>query len=606
LNRVSKTLAIGIAGWCSASAAFAQLTERVSVDSSEIEANYGSELPSPTGAIVSSDGRFVAFQSSATNLVPGDTNGTWDVFVRDRLTGTTERVSIDSSGVQANGSSGLYGISISPDGRYVVFESIATNLVIGDTNGAGDLFLRDRLMGTTERVSLDSSGAQGNALSTHPSIADAGRLVVLASNASNLVAGDTNGELDIFIRDRVSGATELVSVSTAGVQGNSISEFSSISADGRYVAFSSSATNLAPLDTNLRVDVFVRDRQLGLTTRVSRSSTGVQGNGHSNLPCISSDGRYVAFMSEATNLVAGDTNARTDVFVHDRLTAATVRVSLGPGGIQADDESTEPSFSGDARFLAFQSRASNLVANVPFNLTRRIYVRDLLAGTNELVSVATDGSQSGTTGAMTAWISSDGRYVTFKSSSTDLVPGDMNGAQDVFIHDRHASGFSSLCTPGQDGVIDCPCGNPPSAAGRGCENSSSTGGAALSASGIAYLSIDSLVFTTRFEKPTATSILLQGDAPLPSGAGFGQGVRCVGGTMKRLYVKLAANGSITAPELGAGEPTISARSATLGAPILPGETRYYLVYYRDPFVLGGCPAGSTFNSTQTGSATWWP
>jgi hypothetical protein len=155
-------------------------------------------------------------------------------------------------------------------------------------------------------------------------------------------------------------------------------------------------------------------------------------------------------------------------------------------------------------------------------------------------------------------------------------------------------------------VIACPCANPASGPDRGCDNSSATGGAALSASGLASLSADSIVVTTSGEKPSATSILLQANATNPTGQVFGQGVRCTAGTHKRLYTKSAVAGSITAPDFAGGDPTISARSAALGDTILPGESRWYLVYYRDPIVLGGCPSASTFNATQTGSITWWP
>jgi len=601
-----KTLAIVVVGLCSMGGASAQVTERVSVSSTGAQANYGADLPGPSAPVLSADGRYVVFRSSATDLVVGDTNATWDVFIRDRLNGTTERVSVDSSGSEAIGPSGLYGIAISADGRYVVFESFASNLVGGDTNGARDIFLRDRQTGTTERISVDSNGAQANANSLHPSITPDGRFISFCSNATNMVPSDNNGQMDVFIRDRLNGTTELVSVSTAGVLGNGLSELPSMSADGRYVAFGSAATNLGPLDTNGYVDVFVRDRQIGLTTRVSRNSLGIQGNGHSDFPCISTDGRYVAFMSQATNLVPGDTNAFEDIFINDRMTAMTVRVSVGTGGVEANGDCSEPSFSADARYLAFQSSATNLVPNIPPSVIGRIYVRDLPNGTNELESLATNGAAPSNGGCAEGWISADGRYVSFRSNATDLVAGDTNGSMDVFIHDRFASGFATLCDPGTYNVIACPCGNQPSSLGRGCDNSSFTGGAVLAAGGIAYLSIDSLVFTTSDEKPNATSILLQGTTSLPTGVAFGQGVRCVGGSMKRLYVKAAVNGSITAPDFAAGDATVSMRSASLGDPIQSGESRFFLVYYRDPIVSSSCPATSTYNATQTGQISWWP
>jgi len=169
-----------------------------------------------------------------------------------------------------------------------------------------------------------------------------------------------------------------------------------------------------------------------------------------------------------------------------------------------------------------------------------------------------------------------------------------------------SSRFTSLCDPGSDGVHACPCANAPAGGGRGCDNSAATGGAALSASGAAYLAADSLMFTTSGEKPTATSVLLQGTTPVASGAVYGQGVRCLGGALKRLFTKSASGGSITAPSFAAGDASVSARSAAKGDPIHAGDSRWYLVYYRDPTVLGGCPSSSTFNTTQTGRVDWHP
>jgi hypothetical protein len=254
--------------------------------------------------------------------------------------------------------------------------------------------------------------------------------------------------------------------------------------------------------------------------------------------------------------------------------------------------------------VAFERFATNLVPG-DTNGSSDIFVHDRQGGTTERVSVDSAGAQ-GNSGSGAFSISADGRYVTFDSNASNLVAGDTDASSDVFFRDRTYSPLMSSCDPGVGGVLTCPCSNPPSALGRGCDNSSATGGASLSASGIAYLSIDSLVFMTNGEKPAATSIVLQGTTYLGAGVVYGQGVRCVGGALKRLFVKAAVGGSITAPDFGAGDPTVSARSAALGDIIQPGQSRYYLVYYRDPTVLGGCPASSTFNSTQTGQVTWWP
>ena len=576
----------------------AQVTARVSVTSSGTQGQGGSEEPS-----ISGDGRYVAFESSSPDLVPGDGNIISDIFVRDRFIGTTQRVSVDPGG--ASGNSDSRSPSISSDGRYVAFHSQASNLVAGDSNGHPDVFVRDRLSGTTERVSVDSGLTQGNNYSNVPSVSDDGRFVAFASNASNLVAGDTNGFLDVFVRDRLAGTTERVSVDSNGGQADHISNLPSISSDGRFVAFHSMASNLVGGDSNGAEDVFVRDRLMGTTERVSVDSGGAQANGTCQAPSISSDGRYVAFRSEASNLVAGDTNGATDVFVRDRLMGTTARASVGAGGVQGTGPSYFPSVSDDGRFVAFNSPASNLVSG-DTNGVEDIFVRDRQAGTTERVSVDSAGAQV----AANSWwasIAGDGSCVAFYSFSSSLVPGDTNGSTDVFVHERSGGpDFTSLCEPGVGGVIACPCSNPPTGPGRGCDNSSATGGASLTASGGTYLSSDSLVFTTSGEKPTALSIVGQWNNTVASGVTFGQGVRCTAGTLKRLFSQNAVAGSITVPNFGAGDPSVSARSAAKGDTILAGSSRWYLVYYRDNTVLGGCPPLANFNSTQTGRVTWSP
>jgi Tol biopolymer transport system component len=263
--------------------------------------------------VVSADGRFVAFLSTASNLVPGDTNGEPDVFVHDRRTGSTRRVSVGTGGAQGNSVSD--NPAISADGRFVAFASYASNLVRGDGNDDQDVFVRDRQAGTTARVSLGPGGAQGDFYSDNPALSANGRFVAFESGASNLVPGDSNGVLDVFVRDRQTGTTRRVSLGAAGAQGDEFSFGPAISADGRFVAFASVATNLVPGDTNGEADVFVRDRKAGTTRRVSFGLGSAQGNGESYAPALSADGRLVAFLSRATNLVPGDTNGVQDVFV---------------------------------------------------------------------------------------------------------------------------------------------------------------------------------------------------------------------------------------------------------------------------------------------------
>ena len=276
----------------------------------------GNDYSGAGGLAISAKGRFVAFGSSASNLVPGDTNGFEDVFVHDRRSGRTERVSVSTTGKQGNNLS--MSPSISANGRFVTFNSDASNLVPGDANGTIDVFIRDRKLGTTELISISSSGQQGNGFNSGGAISADGRFVAFDTQADNLVPGDTNGHNDVFVRDRLKGTTERVSISSQGVQGNDLSDDAALSANGRFVVFQSYATNLVKGDTNGTVDIFVRDRDLGTTERVSVSSGGVQADRASDRGSITDGGRFVAFGSDARNLVPGDANGATDIFVRTR------------------------------------------------------------------------------------------------------------------------------------------------------------------------------------------------------------------------------------------------------------------------------------------------
>jgi len=345
-------------------------TTRVSVATDDTQADTDSYV-----AGISADGRYVAFVSLASNLVAGDTNGQRDLFVQDRVTGATTRVSVATDGTQANKNDGLQS-AISADGRYVAFHSSASNLVAGDTNGTNDVFVHDRVTGATTRASVATDGTQANGHNFGVSISADGGYVAFDSLASNLVAGDTNGKWDVFVHDRDTGATTRVSVATDGTQANNES-LGAISADGRFVAFGSLASNLVAGDTNGQRDVFMHDRDAGATTRVSVATDGTQGNGDSLQPMISADGRYVTFESVASNLVAGDTNGQRDVFVHDRVTRAITRVSVASSGTQGNGDSSVPAISADGRYVAFDSDASNLVAG-DTNAKTDVFVRDRL------------------------------------------------------------------------------------------------------------------------------------------------------------------------------------------------------------------------------------
>jgi len=330
-------------------------TRRVSVGLDGAEANGDSNLSSLSG-----NGRYVVFESGASNLVSVDNNGFTDTFVHDRETGRTERVSVASNGAEANASSSL--AAISPEGRFVAFSSTATNLVGNDGNGAAaDIFVHDRETHETTRI-ISSSGVESDGQDEYPAISRGGRIVTFTSNATNLVSGDSNGVPDIFVHDRKTGFTTRVSVASDGTEANASSLISTISHDGRYVAFTSAASNLVPNDTNKTWDAFVHDRTTGQTFRVSVASNGEQGNGDSKLPVLSADGQIVAFVSQAGNLVAGDRNGKSDIFAHNQATGRTTRLSNGVDDQEANGNSTYPSISDNGWRVAFESEATNLVA----------------------------------------------------------------------------------------------------------------------------------------------------------------------------------------------------------------------------------------------------
>jgi Tol biopolymer transport system component len=394
-------------------------TTRVSVSSDGSQANSSSYWAS-----ISPSGRYVAFESGATNLIPGDMHSIGGLFLHDRQTREATRISVTYDGTQASGGSGQP--SVSADGRYVAFMSWATNLVPGDTNMRQDIFVRDRQMEETTRVSVASDGSQANDFSQRPFISADGRYVVFESAATNLIPGDMHQIGGVFLHDRQTRETTRISITYDGTQANGGSGQPSVSADGRYVAFMSWATNLVPGDTNGAGDIFVHDRQTGQTSRVSVSSNGNQGNQSSYLPSISADGRYVAFASDATNLVPGDTNNWRDIFVHDLQNGSTTRVSLSADGTQRVGDSYSPSISADGRYVAYEGY---------HNFMTSILVYDRLAGETTVISVSSDGHLSDAMSFRPS-ISATGRSVAFESAATNLVPGDTNGSWDVFVRDR--------------------------------------------------------------------------------------------------------------------------------------------------------------------------
>ncbi|HEX7839423.1 MAG TPA: Ig-like domain-containing protein, partial [Kofleriaceae bacterium] len=343
---------------------------------------------SHNAASMSGDGRYIAFTSTLA-LIAGDTNGVLDVYLYDRGTRTVSRASEATGGGQANDVS--RNPRISADGRYVVFESLATNLVPGDTNNALDVFRHDRLTGETVRVSVATGGGQASGSSVDPRISDDGNLIVFSSTAFDLVANDANGASDIFVRDVAAGTTTRVSLSITGGDADLPSTEPAISGDGRFVAFSSPATNLVAGDTNSVSDIFVRDLTAGTTTRVSVSSTGGQADKASTGASLSRDGRFISFLSSATNLVAGASG--TQVYVRDTQALTTTRPLT-------TSTATWARLSSDGRYLTALGASG-------------VSICDRFAA----ITVTPPGSS--------AWLwpslSGNGRYVVVLSSSGSLV-----------------------------------------------------------------------------------------------------------------------------------------------------------------------------------------
>jgi uncharacterized repeat protein (TIGR01451 family) len=411
-------------------------TELDSVSSAGMQGNQDSELPT-----VSADGRFVAFASLSDNLVPGDTNGAADIFVRDRLVGTTERISVSSTGAQANAHSGLLdgmgGPSISADGRYVAFDSEASNLIKGDTNGAIDVFVHDRLTGTTERVSVASDGTQGNDSSTHASISADGNRVAFGSFANNLVQPDTNFAQDVFVHDRTTGTTVRVSDAPDGSQGNNWSFSPDLDGHGHVVVFDSFASNLGG-DPNATVQVFLRDLDTGVLEPISAAPGSTDFLENSNDGRISPDGRYVVFDQRSSTV------APRSIVLLDRMTGTREIDSVNDAGMSGNDDSSNPVVSADGRFVSFASFASNLVSE-DTNGRYDVFVRDRRASTTRRVSVGSSGEQ-GDLDSLGPAIDADGQVIAYFSDASTLVPesGQSFFAYDIFVRDARPPADLSL------------------------------------------------------------------------------------------------------------------------------------------------------------------
>ncbi|MCB1099875.1 MAG: cadherin-like beta sandwich domain-containing protein [Verrucomicrobiae bacterium] len=400
---------------------------------------------------LSADCRFVAFSSQASNLVAGDTNNQEDIFVFDRTTKTVERVSVSIDGAQGNAAS--FNPSISGDGRYVVFESEASNLVTGDTNGqndkskGSDIFVFDRTTRMIERVSLRDDGGQSNQASRSPSISADGRYVAFQSGANNLIAGFRNGQTNVYVRDRVENTIVGVYVPFAVIPSNRASLNPVISADGNYVAFEFTAGVNDGNRSFKYTDIYLFNRGNRAVERVTGTKVGILADGtESKSPSISADGRYVAFQSKLEDLDFYDVNFKRDVFVYDRVTGFTQSVS---SGVDPDEkpfqDAINPSISGNGRYVAFDSRYAHFV---PSDTAGRVdvFVKDLQTGEITRRSASATGEE-GSGDSQNASLSFDGQCVAFESISTNLVDAEPSG-QNIFVSFVDAPEASSLADLG--------------------------------------------------------------------------------------------------------------------------------------------------------------
>jgi Tol biopolymer transport system component len=466
--RALAAASIGVVAASQLAAAQEALT-RMSVDANGVEGNADSgrftvhigggdsgiglpdfEYFSPTS--MSADGRYVAFDSRATNLV-ADGNPGLSVFIQDRASGEIVRLHsglLDYFGYEA----WCEWPSISSDRRFVAFQThdwsaygyITQQIYVHDRD-PDENGVFDEGNGVTTEVSVDSSGVEGDGGSWSPSISGDGKRIVFESVSTNLVADDTNGAPDIFLHDLPTAQTTRVSVDSTGLEADYGGEFPVISADGATVAFSSWADNLVSNDSNGVSDIFVRDLLTGTTSRVSVDSTGVEGNGDSfggsgfvvaweGGPAgisLSSDGSVVAFASYADNLVAGDMNSAADVFVHDRTSGTTERMSVDFSGAEGNADSWSAALSADGQVVAFQSSASDLTL-ADTNFAFDVFVHDRTSGATTLMSA--NCGVAGSSHSRSPSLSADGQFVAFSSFASDLVDGDTNGANDVFVRDR--------------------------------------------------------------------------------------------------------------------------------------------------------------------------
>lgn len=383
-------------------------------------------------AAVSPDGRYVAFQSLASNLAPIDNNSTDDVFLHDRVSGTTTLISANASNPNQTANSYSGSPAISTGGLFVAFYSLATDLVSPPAL-SGCAWVRDVAAGQSIVVSRHSNG--NPAFAGQPvSISASGRYIAYESGVTDIVAGDLNGKTDVFVFDRTTNSTVLASLTVTGVQANQNCTSAALSPDGRFVAFVTTATNLDPLATGPSSQVYVKDLQTGVLFLASQSSLGVAGDNSSSDPHMSANG-CVVFLSYALNLVPV---VGGGIYLRNFQTNQTERVSVNDAGTPPNNSAYSPDISADGRFVVFESTATNLDFGANPGAWQ-IFLRDRVNSTTRTVSLSSAGQASNAQGAINSTISADGRVVVFESMATNLVPNDTNGTTDVFLRDRMGS-----------------------------------------------------------------------------------------------------------------------------------------------------------------------
>lgn len=417
--------------------------------------SYGNNNVQINGPIfgydVSDDGRIVAFVTKASNLDANDTNGKYDVYYIDTQTRVVKRVSADANGQQAFAGDSQYP-NVSADGRYIVYQSSA-RIAATDTNLFNDIYLYDTQTGQNILVTTGLGGVASNLPSYNPHISADGRFVSFSSTANNLVDGDTNGQTDLFIYDVQATTIERIQGTVDGNQPNGSTVESFLSEDGRFVLYGSTSSNLTADDSDKIKDVFVYDRQSGINRLVSRSVSGQPLSMLSNGGAVSRDGRYATFFTDSPNVVAGENNGYSDVFLHDLVTGEIIQVSAGMNNSAANRESYGGFLSADGRYVVFNSGASNLVVG-DGNNSADTFVYDRLQKTTELVSLSDGGVQGNKDSFMVPKISHNGRFILFRSFANNLVAGDTNNMDDVFMVAR-AGNTPPVANAGGNRQLSC-------------------------------------------------------------------------------------------------------------------------------------------------------